>query len=66
MEYKSGDTWGPFTAPRANRYILHSDQQNPHLNSVESFDAAVNDFKPRLLVVSGLQMMDSYSFARGM
>ncbi|CAD7005692.1 unnamed protein product [Ceratitis capitata] len=65
LEYKSGDTWGPFVAPRANRYILHSDRNNPHLNSVEHFDAAVRNFQPRLLVISGLQMMDSYKFAHG-
>ncbi|XP_036326843.1 ADP-dependent glucokinase-like [Rhagoletis pomonella] len=65
LEYKSGDTWGPFKAPRANRYILHSDQNNPHLNSVEHFDAALRSFQPRLLVISGLQMMDSYRFIPG-
>ncbi|XP_011188211.2 ADP-dependent glucokinase [Zeugodacus cucurbitae] len=65
LEYKSGDTWGPLEAPRANRYILHSDQNNPHLNSVEHFDAAVRNFRPRLLVISGIQMMDSYKFAPG-
>lgn len=25
LEYKAGDTWGPFTAPPANRYFLHTD-----------------------------------------
>ncbi|XP_067648148.1 ADP-dependent glucokinase [Eurosta solidaginis] len=62
LEYKAGDTWGPIKTPRANRYILHSDRNNPHMNSVEHFDKVLHSFRPRLLVISGLQMMDSYKF----
>lgn len=65
LEYKSSEAWGPYTAPRANRYILHNDQNNPHISSLELFDEALANYNPRLLVVSGLQMMDSYKFAQG-
>lgn len=65
MEYKTGDQWGPFTAPRANRYILHNDNSNPTINSLEFFDQPLKEFDPRLLVVSGLQMMDSFPYAAG-
>jgi len=44
---------------------LHSDRNNPTLSSVEGFEAPLEDFKPDLLVVSGLQMMDNYPFAQG-
>lgn len=62
LEYKSGDKWGPFTAPRANRYILHTDQNNPKISSLELFGQQLIDFNPRLLVISGLQMMDNFPF----
>lgn len=62
LEYKAGETWGPFTAPRANRYILHNDQNNPHLNSLEHLETAILDYKPDLFIISGIQMMDSYKF----
>lgn len=65
LEYKSGEVWGPFTAPRANRYILHNDQNNPKISSLELFDEVLRDFKPRLLVISGLQIMDSHKFVKG-
>ena len=65
LEYKAGDTWGPFTAPRANRYILHNDHNNPHLNSLEHLEQAIADYKPDLFIISGIQMMDSYKFEQG-
>lgn len=65
MEYKAGENWGPFTAPRANRYILHNDQNNPHLNSLEHLQKAIKDYQPDLFVISGIQMMDSYKFEVG-
>ncbi|XP_065359427.1 ADP-dependent glucokinase [Calliphora vicina] len=65
LEYKAGETWGPFTAPRANRYILHNDHNNPHLNSLEHLQTAIESYKPDLFIISGIQMMDSYKFAEG-
>lgn len=65
LEYKAGAEWGPFTAPRANRYILHNDQHNPTVSSLEKFTEALPAFNPRLLVVSGLQMMDNFPYTAG-
>lgn len=65
LEYKSGDKLGPYEAPRANRYILHNDKNNPHLRSVEQLTDALKKYHPQLLVVSGLQMMDMFKFSPG-
>ncbi|KAJ8683852.1 hypothetical protein QAD02_019644 [Eretmocerus hayati] len=60
LEYKRGEIWGPYTSPRANRYIIHNDKHNPEVSSLEALDEILPEFKPHLLIVSGLQMMDSY------
>lgn len=60
MEYKTGDVIGGFKAPRANRYIVHSDANNPMISSLELLD--VRQFQPDLFVVSGLQMLDNFPF----
>ncbi|XP_008554752.1 ADP-dependent glucokinase [Microplitis demolitor] len=65
LEYKRGERWGPYTSARANRYIIHNDNNNPTVSSLEEFDKALPEFKPDLLVVSGLQMMDNYPFDDG-
>ena len=65
LEYKRNEKWGAWQAPRANRFIVHSDRNNPTLSSVESFQDPLTKFKPNLLVVGGLQMMDNYPFAPG-
>jgi len=62
MEYKTGEKWKELTSPRANRYIVHSDEYNPTLQSLEPFMKEYKDFKSSLLVVGGLQMMDNYPF----
>ena len=62
MEYKTNEKWKKRTSPRANRYIVHSDQFNPTLQSLEPFMEAYKQFKSSLLVVGGLQMMDNYPF----
>ncbi|XP_054262214.1 ADP-dependent glucokinase [Macrosteles quadrilineatus] len=65
LEYKAGDSWGPFTAPRANRFIIHNDDNNPVISSLEHFQEALKTFEADLLVISGLQMMDNYPFQQG-
>lgn len=47
------------------RYIIHSDDHNPYLASMEEFAEKLEDFNPDLLVVGGLQMMDSFPFQSG-
>ncbi|XP_036449553.1 ADP-dependent glucokinase [Colossoma macropomum] len=65
LEYPSGATWGQYTSRRANRYIVHSDDHNPYLDSMEEFEMRLQSFKPDLLVVGGLQMMDNFPFKQG-
>ncbi|XP_068598099.1 ADP-dependent glucokinase [Brachionichthys hirsutus] len=65
LEYPSGAKWGKYTSHRANRYIVHSDDHNPYLASLEDFAQNLMHFKPDLLVVGGLQMMDNFPFQSG-
>ncbi|XP_046750171.1 ADP-dependent glucokinase isoform X2 [Diprion similis] len=65
LEYKRGESWGPYTSSRANRYIVHNDINNPTISSLEEFDKLLPEFAPDLFVVSGLQMMDNYPFPEG-
>ncbi|XP_067011429.1 ADP-dependent glucokinase [Anabrus simplex] len=65
LEYKADEEWGSYTSPRANRFIIHNDQNNPFVSSLEAFGEELKKFNPSLLVVSGLQMMDMYPFAPG-
>lgn len=60
LEYKTGDKFGGITAPRANRYIIHSDEHNPMITSLDLLK--VNQYKPKLFVVAGLQMLDNFPF----
>ncbi|KAK4327325.1 hypothetical protein Pmani_002198 [Petrolisthes manimaculis] len=66
IEYKAGESWGAYHTPRANRFIIHSDDSNPTLSTVESFGERLSKFRPHLLVVGGLQMMDNFPFLPGM
>ncbi|XP_070410908.1 cathepsin B isoform X2 [Nothobranchius furzeri] len=62
LEYSSSTSWGHYTSQRANRYIIHSDDHNPYLDSLEEFAKKLRDFRPDLIVVGGLQMMDNFPF----
>ncbi|XP_053608740.1 ADP-dependent glucokinase [Plodia interpunctella] len=64
LEYKADEKFGTYSAPRANRYILHNDENNPLLSSLEKFGEHLPKFNPNLLVISGLQMMDNYPFKK--
>nr|XP_057945061.1 ADP-dependent glucokinase [Doryrhamphus excisus] len=65
LEYPSGAEWGQYSSRRANRYIIHSDDHNPYLASMEEFAKKLKGFQPDLLVVGGLQMMDNFPFQSG-
>lgn len=65
LEYPSGASWGQYSSRRANRYIIHSDDHNPYLTSMEEFAAKLGGFTPDLVVVGGLQMMDNFPFQSG-
>ena len=61
LEYPLGENWDDkYVSPRANRFIVHNDHQNPLLASLDTFYDKTIDFKPDLLIVSGLQMMDNF------
>lgn len=62
LEYKAEEKFGPYKAPRANRYIMHNDENNPLLTSLEKLGENLPKFSPNLLVISGLQMMDNFPF----
>ncbi|RVE42796.1 hypothetical protein evm_012553 [Chilo suppressalis] len=64
LEYKADELFGIYKAPRANRYIVHNDENNPLLSSLEKFGESLPKFGPNLLVISGLQMMDNYPFKK--
>lgn len=65
LEYKADEEWGIYRSPRANRFIVHNDDNNPLVSSLEEFDKLLKQFNPNLLVVSGLQMMDNYPYSEG-
>ena len=47
------------------RFIVHSDENNPKMSSLEDFAEVLEDFNPDLLLVGGLQMMDNFPFKEG-
>ncbi|KAM7406290.1 hypothetical protein PAMP_000676 [Pampus punctatissimus] len=60
------ESFAYFFAPgAAAEYIIHSDDHNPYLASMEEFAEKLQDFEPDLLVVGGLQMMDNFPFQSG-
>ncbi|XP_065182827.1 ADP-dependent glucokinase-like [Sycon ciliatum] len=65
MEYPAKKQWGPYQASRANRFILHSDVANAKLESLQTLKKELKTLSANLLVVSGLQMMDSFPYAAG-
>ncbi|GAB1598068.1 ADP-dependent glucokinase-like [Argonauta hians] len=62
LEYNKGDKWGDMVSPRANRFIVHKDKSNPLLESLEIFSRELLNFKPSLLIIGGLQMMDNFPY----
>lgn len=60
LEYGLGNKWGEYTSQRANRFIVHSDYSNMMLETLDSFIHSLSSFKPSLVVVSGLQMLDNF------
>ena len=60
LEYPAHFPWGKYESQRANRLVLHSDEHNPYLKSMEKFQEKVKDFSPAVMVVSGLHMLDNF------
>ncbi|XP_069464028.1 ADP-dependent glucokinase-like [Ambystoma mexicanum] len=65
LEYPNGARWGNYISRRANRYIVHSDVHNPTIDSLEEFRSQLPSFRPDVLIVGGLQMMDNFPFEAG-
>ena len=57
------EVWAGAISPRANRFILHRDENNPLVSSLEQFRAALPVFRPQLLVVGGLQVHREESYS---
>ncbi|CAG9583033.1 unnamed protein product [Danaus chrysippus] len=62
LEYRADEIFGSYKSPRANRFIMHNDENNPLLTSLEKLGENLPKFSPNLLVISGLQMMDNFPF----
>merc|ERR1719193_363827 len=60
LEYAKDEAWEHLVAPRANRYIIHSDADNPWITSLEPLVKSMSAFDPHLLVIGGLQMLDNF------
>ncbi len=62
LEYDTLSEWGQYVCPRANRFIMHNDYSNMFLESLEPFVLALTSYRPTLVVVSALQMLDNFPF----
>ncbi|TSK13441.1 ADP-dependent glucokinase [Bagarius yarrelli] len=58
LEYKAGERWASSQAPQANRFILSHDVSNGEMSTLETFLDSLDEFQPRLVVLSGLHMME--------
>ncbi|XP_018108379.1 ADP-dependent glucokinase isoform X2 [Xenopus laevis] len=61
LEYKSGEQWGSRQAPAASRFIFSHDLSNGAMTSLEVLLSSLEVFQPKLLVLSGLHMMEGLS-----
>ncbi|KPM06609.1 ADP-dependent glucokinase-like protein, partial [Sarcoptes scabiei] len=58
LEYKTNQKWNQFESPRANRLIVHSDDNNVKLMARTNFFNQLADFRPNLLIITGIHMLD--------
>ncbi|XP_055984695.1 ADP-dependent glucokinase isoform X1 [Sorex fumeus] len=61
LEYQAGEEWGQLKAPHANRFIFSHDLSNGAMNMLEVFVSSLEEFRPDLVVLSGLHMMEGQS-----
>nr|XP_027202741.1 ADP-dependent glucokinase-like [Dermatophagoides pteronyssinus] len=59
LEYNINEQWNQYRSPRANRLIVHSDDNNVKLLSRTKFFKQLPNFRPDLLVLTGLHMLDN-------
>ena len=55
---KVGQKWGATQAPVATRFICSYDASNSEMTMLETFLASLHDFRPNLILLSGLHMLD--------
>ncbi|KAK7480016.1 hypothetical protein BaRGS_00028749 [Batillaria attramentaria] len=58
MEYKVGEEWGSSQAPVATRFICSYDASNSEMTMLEIFFANLHSYRPDLVLISGLHMLD--------
>ncbi|XP_059801845.1 ADP-dependent glucokinase isoform X3 [Hypanus sabinus] len=58
LEYQTGQNWGEIEAPHANRFIFSHDVSNGEMKMLETLISSLEEFKPELVVLSGLHMME--------
>lgn len=56
-----GEKWGLGQAPAASRFIFSHDLSNGAMTSLEILLSSLEEFQPKLLVLSGLHMMEGLS-----
>ena len=60
LEYPAYLPWGKYESQRANRLVLHSDEHNPYLKSLDKFQEKLTEFSPAVLVIGGLHILDNF------
>lgn len=58
LEYANQEKYNQQFSPRANRYYLNHDIHNAQLSILEEFEKAMPSFKPDIVVIGGLQLME--------
>ena len=58
MEFRAGEVWGDSRAPVATRCIISSDIMNSHLSHMEAFYGSHAKFRPDLIILSGLHLLE--------
>lgn len=60
LEYPAHLPWGKYESQRANRLVLHRDEHNPYLKSLDKFQEKLTEFSPAVLVIGGLHILDNF------
>lgn len=58
LEYQKDARYGDLKSPRANRFIAHCDGTNARMKPMPEFHAALNEFKPEMVVMAGLHLLE--------
>eukprot|EP00039_Didymoeca_costata_P002566 m.61086 g.61086 ORF g.61086 m.61086 type:complete len:499 (+) comp11376_c0_seq2:126-1622(+) len=59
LEFRYGEKWGPYTAPRANRFIFSYDRTNAELRPADKFHDAFAGFDATAFLFSGVHMLEA-------